>query len=397
MIRVSIASILANRFKFGEKVWLAVVGASSSGKSQLVRPIAKTDTKFIHRIDDLTENALMSGMGESSSLLSRIGTHGVLMISDLTVLFSKSAEARSAILSQFRMVYDGEMSKASGGRQKVAPWKGYVGVLAGCTPSIYGFFEEYADMGERFLYYRMKDIDVEKATRKALLSRTDSSNLDDTLSDIYKEYIEEVGKSFRDREDGDDSDGQKFSQDIEDRIVKIAMFAEKLRAPSHFDKYRNQIDRIPVVALPMRLAKQLMSVARGLSIMRHHDSGSWELNEKDMEALEWCGYSMANEERRMAMNILAKMDYSTTAQTQVVADMMGLDTTAVHRHLQHLASVGVLRRTGMPSSHEWRIADEETYLLVRRINHFNSVEIYEQREMSFDDDETADVLESWTK
>ena len=40
IVDVSIASIIANRLKFGDPVWLMIIGASSGGKSQILRPLS---------------------------------------------------------------------------------------------------------------------------------------------------------------------------------------------------------------------------------------------------------------------------------------------------------------------------------------------------------------------
>ncbi len=159
--------------KIGDPIWLILIGPSSSGKSQVLRPLSLTDNKFLHRVDDLTENTFLSAMaGADKSLLTKIGKHGMIVISDLTVLFSKSSEARSTILSQFRMIYDGEMTKHAGNLPEPLKWEGYVGILAGSTPSIYVNFEEVADMGERFIYYRMKPFNAVKATNVVFMDVT---------------------------------------------------------------------------------------------------------------------------------------------------------------------------------------------------------------------------------
>jgi len=83
IIDVALASIIATRMKLGEPVWLVIIGPSSGGKSQILRPLALTDPKFLHRIDDLTENTFLSGMkmggDKDAALLKRIGSSGILV------------------------------------------------------------------------------------------------------------------------------------------------------------------------------------------------------------------------------------------------------------------------------------------------------------------------------
>jgi hypothetical protein len=79
IIDVALASIISTRLKLGNPIWLIIIGASSGGKSQILRPLALTDAKFMHRVDDLTENTFLSGIsGDDSSLLKRIGKNGMI-------------------------------------------------------------------------------------------------------------------------------------------------------------------------------------------------------------------------------------------------------------------------------------------------------------------------------
>ncbi|GAF89504.1 unnamed protein product, partial [marine sediment metagenome] len=104
IIDISIASIIANRMKIGDPIWMMIIGESSGGKSQILRPLALTDEKFIHKVDDITENTFLTGSKGNDSFLNKIGSNGIISISDMTVLFSKNSESRGAVLSQLRMI-----------------------------------------------------------------------------------------------------------------------------------------------------------------------------------------------------------------------------------------------------------------------------------------------------
>jgi len=366
MSRIAMASIIATRMKLGDPVWMLLIGPSSGGKSQILRPIALTDEKFIHRIDDVTENTFLSGAKAAKgqkdiSLLKRIGSNGIIVISDFTVIFSKSSETKTAVLSQMRMIYDGEMVKYSGSSSEPISWKGYMGVLAGSTPSIYSHFEEVADMGERFIYYRMKPYDVEKATRISLHRTVFGKELDGILSDMYGEYIKESVMSAN-------GEVPPLSEEVDERILTIAMFAALLRTPTHYDRFSKSVDRVPVSEAPMRVALQLRAIARALSVMAHHDTGSWELEEADIRYLEWCAYSLANEERRACLRVLGALGYRETLSTQMIADAIGLSTPITGISLQSLAAVGILERSGSGNSgHVWMIKDSATWGIVQRL------------------------------
>jgi len=373
MSAMAVASIISTRLKISDPIWLILIGPSSSGKSQILRPLALTDEKFIHRVDDLTENTLLSGAptkkGEKdkSFLNNKIGKLGIMVMSDLTVLFSKGSEARNAILSQFRMLYDGEMVKYIGTATEPIKWKGSVGVIAGSTPSIYSHFEEVADMGERFIYYRMKSYDIEKATRLSLDRTIYGKELDNILAGMYEEYIRDVVMSMEDVEI------PPISEEVHERVLQIAMFASLLRTPVHYDKFSKAIDRVPVSEMPMRVALQLRSLIIGCMCMAYYDSGctSWELGDEYIQYIEWCAYSLANEERRACLGVLASVKYDEFVRTQTIADTIGLNTSVIGIILQHLAAIGIVERHGGEGSLTWRIKKEEVWNIVRRLENIN--------------------------
>lgn len=382
IINIALASVIATRLQLKSPVWLIIIGASSGGKSQILRPLSLTDKDFLHRVDDLTENTFLSGMqGQDSSLLTKIGELGMLVVSDLTVLFSKNSESKNAILSQFRMIYDGEMIKYVGTKPEPLRWYGSLGVLAGSTPSIYTHFEEVADMGERFIYYRMKDFDAEKATRLAINSKVHGHELDKVISDLYKTYIKDVVKKA-------DKGSAEVSDEVKERIIRISLLAEKIRTPVHTN-WQNKIDKIPVSAMPMRIAKQLSGLATSLSIMQHHETGSYELSEENIYSIEWCAYSLANEEKRACLRVLSSIGYGESLAVQVVADRIGLASDITMNVLDNLHSVGILERSSDTGNLTFTVRNEDHYNTIRRMEGIKDTVSYGNRGVSQDENKVA--------
>lgn len=382
MIRVSLSGLLSNRVNLSDPVWMILIGPSSGGKSQVLRPLALVDTKTIHRIDDLSENSLLSGSptkkgDKDKSLLKRIGKQGIIIISDLTVIFSKGSESKNAILSQFRMLFDGKMTKYVGTSSEPIEWEGSLGIVAGCTPSIYAHFEDVADMGERFIYYRMKDYDVEKATRMALDRTMYGKKLDETLGELYKEYVKAVQTHVEPKEI------PAIPREVHERIINISMFAANLRTPTHYDKFAKVIDRVPVPEMPMRVALQLSAIAKGLMLMNHHETGEWTIPEEDVQHIEWCAYSLANEERRACLREMARHDYDTWIRTQTMADKIGLSTSVIQMVLQHLSAIKIVRRSGSEGSLTWAIGNKKVWETIRRLEGLEEIhELGVERDMS---------------
>lgn len=391
MSAIALCSIISTRLKKNDPVWVILIGPSSSGKSQILRPLSLTDEKFIHRVDDLTESTFLSGIrvkkGEKDiSLLKRIGALGIIVISDLTVLFSKNSESKNAILSQFRMIFDGEMIKYSGVSSEPIKWKGAIGVLAGSTPSIYQHFEEVADMGERFIFYRMKSYDVERATRLAMDRKMYGRDLDVALGLLYEEYIKDVVLKVKDIEI------PPISNDVHERVLHIAIFGAKLRTPVHYDKFSKAIDRMPISEMPMRVVLQLKALIVSMMCMSYHDTDSWELSEEQISYIEWCAYSLANEERRACLRILCSLKFEDTIKTQTIADLIGLNTTVIGINLQHLGAIGIIKRSGTEGSLTWTIADKNTWETVRRLEGIETVSAVVEREITLDEVDEATAL-----
>jgi len=285
-------------------------------------------------------------------------------------------------MSQLRALFDGEMTKHSGSMDKPLHWKGYLGIIAGSTPSVYPAFEEYSDLGERFIYYRMKEFDAEKATHVALSRKLFGSALNDTLSEAYAEYIETMVKTYA------ENDPIELSQEVKNRLAKISKFSEDVRTAVHKDWRGEKIDRIPTPAYPMRVALQLVAIARALSLMRHNECGSYELIEEDLTILDWIGYSLANEEKRACLRVFASTEFETSLSTQAIADVVGLDTSIVGNFLQNLSAVKVLKRTALGDSLRWEFASKDSYDLVRRIESIKETVEIDERDVTTEELDT---------
>ena len=394
VIKMCLASIIATRMRLGEPVWGVVIGPSSGGKSQILRPMSMTDPKFLHRVDDLTENTFLSGMkvGKGKpepSLLHRIGNFGMIVISDLTVLFSKGKEARTPILGQFRMIYDGEMTKYSGTSGEPLHWgPGSLGVLAGATPSIYSGFEEAADMGERFIYYRMKDYDMEKAARLAISRKMYGRELDTKMGELFGAYIKESVKGWGDKP-------INLPEEVNDRLIKMSVFAERIRTAISMDFQKKEIVRMPVPAGPARVALQLESLAKAFYVM-----GNGVISEEDMRVLDWCAYSLANEEKRGVLKLLALSSHDNWVSAQKLGDLLGLSTNVTRNILQNLSAINIVQRSGDDSKLVWRIKNLHEWHIIRRVEGIEVEVDHGTRDITEDEDSEAlanEALESWDK
>lgn len=335
LINVVLASIVSNSMQVGDPVWLTVIGPSSGGKSQIIRPFAIAHSEYIHRIDDLTPNTLLSGtLGLEGSLLGKIGKSGILSMDDLTVLFSKNTEQRAEILSQFRMLYDGHYAKGSGNRKEDIVWSGYLGMIAGSTPSIYRYFSEVADMGERFINYRMKPINIHKAVQFVSDNPITSKELNNKIADLIREFL----PSLLQKKVGE---MPKLHEDTLTAIREASEHFTLLRTSIHIDERSGLVDEFPEPEMPFRVMKQLNYLAVGMQCLQ--EDPSQPLPDNMVRALEWTAYSLANDKRRAYIRAVVALDYQGKRITsRNISASVGLHNEVVTKGLSQLQALGVI-------------------------------------------------------
>lgn len=383
LVDTLLASVLANSEMIGDPVWLTIIGASSAGKSQYIRPLAKANPGLFLQLDDLTSNTLISGNGENQSLIFNIKKRGVISMDDLTVLMSKNAEDRNAILSQFRMIYDGRMTKASGksGGEGIT-WTGHAGFIAGSTPSIYRFFADVADMGERFVNYRMKDLNEDKAVDFVINSGLSSKEMDEKIQEIYAAYFSTLMPKVS-------SERIPVDQKTKDAIVNIAKAGTRLRTPVMVDDREHFVSEFVVPEMPFRVMKQLDNLAKAFMVMHHAETGETELPEDLRTAIEWVGYSLADDKRRAYFKAVIGLNQQMLKATvRNISAYTGLHHTAVERGMSVLSAIGVVRMTelrdGEKKDRTWEVSDHRLKEIVQRIDPPKKVEAEDYQDDSSD-------------
>lgn len=360
---VVMAATISNIMQLGQPVWLVLIGAPSSGKTQYILPLEHSQPageKIIHQVTDLTPNTFLSGSkvgGGGHSLLHKIGDHGMMLFPDLTSLFSKDSQVLQEILGQLRHVYDGYLTKHTGNGDPLE-WKGSMGIIAASTASLYSHFEKISDMGERFMYYRLKPFNKDNALDKALGRKLYGKELDIHIGELYKDYLGSVIQGGHKTPVLSDSDNAA--------IKEMAKFASIIRTSVHTNMRSGEVDRIPEPEMPMRTSLQLRGIALGLMVMNAHETGDPTLKPNNIRALEWCAYSLADDERRKTLQTLAQ--YPSGATSAGIAMALDLPTNSTNAYLQQLNALRVCRRMhGATNANTWQLQDESVRDIVLRL------------------------------
>jgi hypothetical protein len=340
---VALAAVVANRLP-GDPLWLLLVAASSSGKTEILFSLSGLDE--VVAAATMTEAALLSGTprrdrssGASGGLLVSIGDYGILTLKDFGSILSLRHETRAGVLAALREIYDGSWDRpvgVDGGR--VLHWHGKLGLIAGVTTVVDSHHAVMDSLGSRFAFYRVevdeRDVQAGRALEHRISAQTMRAELREAVTGFF------AGLALPDRD--------TLGEDDRKRLVTLADLVTMARSPIERDRATREIELVPDPEAPARFTLMLAGLLEGLRVIGLDDDEAWRLVTKtafdSMPAL-----------RRRTLERLAKAEHTTTRE---VAVMLGLPTTTVRRTLEDLAAHGVLEREigGEGKADHWRLA-----------------------------------------
>lgn len=145
----------------GDPIWLILIGAPSSGKTETV--LALTSVSGVKLVSTVTEGGLLSGTARRDKAKDATGglleglDSGLLLLKDFTSVLSLNNDTRLSLLAALREIYDGKWVRhvgVDGGRELA--WEGKLGVVAASTGIIDRHHAVTSQMGERFLFCRLQ-------------------------------------------------------------------------------------------------------------------------------------------------------------------------------------------------------------------------------------------------
>jgi energy-coupling factor transporter ATP-binding protein EcfA2 len=340
-----LGAVAANQLE-ADPVWLVLVGPPGGGKSELLG--ALTGLADVYPTATLTEAALLSGTpkkerdnGAKGGLLREIGDFGIVLCKDFGSVLNMNRDTRAAVLAALREVYDGSWTRHVGTDGGLTlHWRGRVGLVAGCTPTIDRHHAVMSAMGERFILFRLPKVNRTEQARKALAhSRKESQmrrELAEAVAAIFAKSLEKP---------------REPSADERDSLVSLASLVVTCRSAVERDGYSREVELIPEAEAPTRLVVVLDLLLAGLDAIGVERSVAWRVVTK--AALDSIPVL-----RRNVMDALR-----TTAddlETPGLASTIGYPTPTTRRALEELQGHGVVLRTvrGEGSkSDRWRLAD----------------------------------------
>lgn len=364
-----LGTIAANRLE-GDPVWLLLVGPPGGGKSELLNALSGLED--VHPTATLTEAALLSGTSKrehskdaKGGLLRTIGNFGIIVAKDFGSVLSMNRDARSLVMAALREVYDGSWTRhvgTDGG--KTMTWSGKVGFVGGCTQTIDRHHAVMGAMGERFLFYRLPEIDSSMQAYRALKHAGKERAMRQELADNVAGVLS--GSSPTDVD---------LSDEETDWLVNLATLVSRARSAVERDSYSREIELVPDSEAPTRLVIMLARLLQGLTAI------GLDRTEASKVVVKTALDSMPTLRRRVLEELQAGQ-----LDTTDVAELVLHPTQTTRRALEDLTAHGLVlcHRGGKGEAHEWTLSEFARVRLSRFLSEEGTVP-----EMSGDVPETA--------
>jgi hypothetical protein len=323
-----LGTVAANRLD-GDPVWLLLVGPPGGGKSELLN--ALTSLENVHRAATLTEAALLSGTPKKETaadakggLLRSIGEFGIVVAKDFGSVLSMNRDARAQLLAALREVYDGSWTRhvgTDGGR--TLHWSGKLGLVGGCTPTIDRHHAVMGAMGERFLLYRLPDVDPSTQAREALKHAGHERSMRADLAQAVHALMANGRHEPR-----------SLSGEEGERLVALATLVVRARSAVERDGYSREIDLIPPPEAPTRLVVVLERLLAGLDAIG--------LDRKT--SLSVVGKAALDSIPALRLAALECLARNGSADTTSIAIAVNYPSTTARRTLEDLAAHSLVHR-----------------------------------------------------
>jgi hypothetical protein len=257
-LHVVLATAAAEQLS-GDPAWLLLIAGSGFTKTETVQALSGAGAIVTSTI--ASEGALLSGTSKkekakdaTGGLLRRIGSHGLLVIKDVTSILTTSRDARHTVLSALREIHDQKWERnigTDGGRSLT--WTGRIVIIGACTTAWDRAHDVIASMGDRFVTVRMDSTKGRLvAGRQAISNTGHETTMRAELAAVVGGVLAGV----------DPSAAVEPTDDERERLLAAANVVTLARTGVDYD-YRGDVIDAHAPEAPTRFAKQLAQVFRG--------------------------------------------------------------------------------------------------------------------------------------
>jgi hypothetical protein len=265
VLDVVLAMLAANGLP-DDPLWMYLIGAAGSGKTEMVSAIRGHEDVFWQ--NDFTASSLCSGLegkdGKDKSLLPKLDGK-VLVVPDFTTVLTTTSDSQSRLYGILRSAYDGTFDKSFstvGERSS----KSRFGIIFAVTSIIERYFDAHSILGERFLAYRMPT--EEKDRRKMLEKSLDNAGFKDKMRIELADAVLGVLAGVRHYR-------PKLPPAIRTATMGLAELVSHGRTPVEHLHNSKLISRPHEIEFANRVVCQLLRLGLGVALLRGKRAVTW--------------------------------------------------------------------------------------------------------------------------
>jgi hypothetical protein len=333
-VYVTLGGVAANLAPGADPFWLGVVGAPSTGKTEIIGPLATLP--YVYPAATLTEPALLSGVPQrqrhnsaKGGLLREIGDFGILLCKDFTSILNQNRDARSQVLAALREIYDGSWTRHVGTDGGVTlHWSGKIGMVAGCTPTIDLHHAVMAAMGERLVLYRLPQTGTEEMATNALRHIGKEGRMRNELVRAVRSVLDTVDHGHK---------PNALTDPERRRLIDLADFAVKCRSAVERDGYSREVILQPQPEGPGRIVIALRYLLHGMAVIGVPEADRWRL------LAQIASDSMPASRWTLLEHLVDRTGLTTTTEISEAVDM---PSPTARRHLEDLTLLRATSKVG---------------------------------------------------
>ncbi len=252
-----ILGVAAAHYLKGEMLWVRVIGASGSGKTELLRALISSPGSTT--MEAITPASIRGGLIGGERLLERINRKRVIM-KDLAALMVSRRDVRLEVFGLLRNVADGFLDSDFGTREGRVHQKARFDWMLATTPIAESQRQIEGMLGERFIDLRWISGDRKKMTIHALRNNP-------RLPRIRAELREKVRSLMTNAAETAKTDQIKLDRAERRIIAEWANTVALCRSPVHINAQTKNLESMPTPEVGTRLAQGFSRIARGLMLL----------------------------------------------------------------------------------------------------------------------------------
>lgn len=329
-------TVAANRLP-GDPLWMFVIGPSSSGKTEMLSPLASAvpETRFV---DQFTPASLLTSTagGNIGGLLTSFeptedrGLYGIVVSRDFSTMLDGGGDDRIAErFAILRCLFDGMYSRELGTAGGTSlTWAGKCGFVAAVTDAVDRAAERMAPLGQRFLMVRLAAVDRPEIARLQRARRRNAGReveMRAALSDATAALFESMELPAAPEAPADP-----------DRLDALGRFVTVARSPVMRDWRDVAVLHVGQAERPMRLGGELFALYAGLRAVGVAPPEAETITVR-------AGFDSVPPER---LAVFEALDPGGAVTTEDAAGLAGLVPDVAERALTDLAAHGLVDRGG---------------------------------------------------